>query len=49
MLKYKILWWRFKDLFTKRSKFRRLERRIDYIDKKLEAWILTIEELYVKK
>ena len=49
MLKYKILWWRFKDLFTKRSKFRRLERQIDYVDKKLEAWILTIEELYIKK
>jgi hypothetical protein len=45
MLRYKILWWRFKDLFTKRSKFRRLERRQDYLEKKLEAWIGTVENL----
>lgn len=49
MLRYQILWWKFKDTITKRSKFRRLERRQDYLEKKLEAWVMTIEELYVKK
>ena len=43
------MYWNIKDLLTKRSKFRKIERELDYLDKKLEAWVLTIEELYVKK
>ena len=43
------MYWNIKDLFTKRSKFRKIELELDYLDKKLEAWVLTIEELYQKK
>ena len=43
------MYWKFKNLFTKRSKFRRIERKLDYLDKKLEAWILMTEDLYLKK
>ena len=38
-----------KYLFNQRSKIRMLERKVDYLDKKLEAWVMTIEELYIKK
>ena len=38
-----------KDLFNQRSKIRMLERKVDYLDKKLEAWIMTFEQLYVRK
>jgi hypothetical protein len=48
MLKYKILWWRFKDLFSKRSKFRKLERKVDYLDHKLTAFVLYVEEMLQK-
>jgi len=49
IIRLRITYWKIKDLFTKRSKFRKIERQLDYLDKKLEAWVLTIEELYVKK
>ena len=38
-----------KNLFNQRSKIHILERKVDYLDKKLEAWIMTFEELYVRK
>lgn len=38
-----------KYLFNQRSKIRMLERKVDYLDKKLEAWVMTIEELYTRK
>ena len=38
-----------KDLFNQRSKIHMLERKVDYLDKKLEAWVMTFEELYVRK
>jgi len=38
-----------KNLFNQRSKIHMLERKVDYLDKKLEAWVMTFEELYVRK
>lgn len=38
-----------KYFFNQRSKIRMLERKVNYLDKKLEAWVMTIEELYVRK
>ncbi len=38
-----------KHFFNQRSKIRMLERKVNYLDKKLEAWVFTIEELYVRK
>ena len=36
-------------MIDQQSKIRRLERKVDYLDKKLEAWVMTVEELYIKK
>jgi len=38
-----------KHMIDQQSKIRRLERKVDYLDKKLEAWVMTVEELYIKK
>ena len=44
MLKYKILWWRFTDRFSNRSRIRKLERQFFYLDKKLEAFVSYVEK-----
>ena len=48
MFKFQILWWKFKDIFSKRSKFRRLERKVDYLEHKLEAFVFYVEEIIKK-